>query len=142
MRAGSISSSRRSCCTVGAATISGRASTLTSASRPQTSHLAVTARTPFLRMLAKVIGGPGLLLTGFWPEIAGPSDDKAAGSQARRQVSGAGSSARLLRGGKRKFQHFSTSCSKRPDPKPDPCAIMAGDTASTNGAPATPIELS
>ena len=28
----------------------------------QASHCAVTARTPFWRMLARVIGGPGLLL--------------------------------------------------------------------------------
>jgi hypothetical protein len=67
MRAGSISSSRRNCCTVGAGrpwgtvTVSGRASTLTSASRLQASQVAVTARTPFSRMLARVIGGPGLL---------------------------------------------------------------------------------
>jgi hypothetical protein len=33
---------------------------LTSASCLQASHVAVTARTPFLRMLARVIGGPGL----------------------------------------------------------------------------------
>jgi hypothetical protein len=35
---------------------------LTSASRPQASHLAVTARTPFKRMFASVIGGPKLFL--------------------------------------------------------------------------------
>jgi len=38
--------------------VSGRASALTSASRPQASHVAVTARTPFARMLARVMGGP------------------------------------------------------------------------------------
>jgi hypothetical protein len=32
-----------------------------SASWAQASHVAMTARTPFSRMLAKVIGGPGLL---------------------------------------------------------------------------------
>jgi len=46
----------------GTVTVSGSASKLTSASRPQASHVAVTARTPFWRMLAKVMGGPGLLL--------------------------------------------------------------------------------
>ena len=63
----SLSSFRRTGCTVGASqalgtvTVEGRASTLTSASRPQASHVAVTARTPFLRMFANVMGGPGLL---------------------------------------------------------------------------------
>jgi hypothetical protein len=34
---------------------------LTSALWPQASHVAVTARTPFWRMFANVMGGPGLL---------------------------------------------------------------------------------
>jgi hypothetical protein len=34
---------------------------LTSTERPQLAHDAVTMRTPFKRMLARVIGGPGLL---------------------------------------------------------------------------------
>jgi hypothetical protein len=34
------------------------ASTLTSAARPQASHLAATTLTPFWRVLASVIGGP------------------------------------------------------------------------------------
>ena len=38
---------------------SGRASTLTSAWWPQLAHDAVTMRTPFWRMLASDIGGPG-----------------------------------------------------------------------------------
>jgi hypothetical protein len=33
---------------------------MTSAWRPQVSHVALTARTPLARMLASVIGGPGL----------------------------------------------------------------------------------
>jgi hypothetical protein len=33
---------------------------LTSASRLQASHVAVTARTPFSRMFARVLGGPKL----------------------------------------------------------------------------------
>jgi hypothetical protein len=47
--------------TWGTCRVSGRASTLTSAERPQASHVAVTARTPFWRMFARVMGGPGLL---------------------------------------------------------------------------------
>jgi hypothetical protein len=39
----------------------GHRSTLTSAERPQLAQVAVTARTPLARMLARVIGGPGLL---------------------------------------------------------------------------------
>ena len=46
---------------LGTVRVSGRASTLTSAERPQLAHDAVTMRTPFWRMLASVIGGPGLL---------------------------------------------------------------------------------
>ena len=66
MRAWSRRACRRSSSTVGAGrplgvTVSGRASTLTSALWPQPSHVALTARTPFCRMFAKVIGGPGLL---------------------------------------------------------------------------------
>ena len=47
----------------GTVRVSGSASTLTSASRPQASHVAVTMWTPFWRMLARVIGGPGLART-------------------------------------------------------------------------------
>jgi hypothetical protein len=46
---------------VGTVTLSGRTSTTTSAERPQASQVAVTGRTPFWRMLARVMGGPGLL---------------------------------------------------------------------------------
>ena len=45
----------------GTVTASGRASTLTSALWPQASQAALTARTPFARMFARVMGGPGLL---------------------------------------------------------------------------------
>ena len=45
---------------LGTVTVSGRASTLTSADRLQFSHVAITARTPFCRLLASVIGDPGL----------------------------------------------------------------------------------
>jgi hypothetical protein len=44
----------------GTVRVSGRASTLTSALWPQAWHEAVTSRTPLARMLARVIGGPGL----------------------------------------------------------------------------------
>jgi hypothetical protein len=43
----------------GTAIVSGSASTITSALCPQVSHSAVTARTPFCRMFASVMGGPG-----------------------------------------------------------------------------------
>jgi hypothetical protein len=46
----------------GTAVVSGSASTLTSAERLQASHVAITARTPFWRMFAKLMRGPGLLL--------------------------------------------------------------------------------
>ena len=45
----------------GTVRVSGRRSTLTSAERPQFAHDALTERTPFKRMLARVMGGPGLL---------------------------------------------------------------------------------
>jgi hypothetical protein len=41
----------------GTVRVSGSRSTLTSAERPQLAHEAVTLRTPFWRMLARVIGG-------------------------------------------------------------------------------------
>ena len=44
----------------GTVTVSGRASTLTSALWPQASQAALTAWTPFARMFESVIGGPGL----------------------------------------------------------------------------------
>ena len=44
----------------GTVRVSGRRSTLTSADRPQLAQVAVTARTPFWRMLASNMGGPGL----------------------------------------------------------------------------------
>jgi hypothetical protein len=44
----------------GTVRVSGRASTLTSAWWAQAWHVAVTAWTPLARMLARVIGGPGL----------------------------------------------------------------------------------
>jgi hypothetical protein len=53
---------RRRCPAFGTVTVSGSASTLTSAWRPQASQVAVTARTPFARMFESVMGGPGLLL--------------------------------------------------------------------------------
>jgi hypothetical protein len=43
--------------------VSGNASTFTSALCPQASHAAMTARTPFSRMFASVIGGPKFLRT-------------------------------------------------------------------------------
>ena len=66
MRAGSRWSCRRIGCTGAIGRPRGRhlfgqASTLTSAERPQSAHEAVTARTPFWRMLASLMGGPGLL---------------------------------------------------------------------------------
>jgi hypothetical protein len=51
---------RRRLAVSGTCTLAGRASTMTSAWRPQVSHVALTARTPLARMLASVIGGPGL----------------------------------------------------------------------------------
>lgn len=48
----------------GTAVVSGRASTLTSAEWLQASHVAMTARTPFWRILASDMGGPGVLLRG------------------------------------------------------------------------------
>ena len=44
----------------GTVRVSGRRSTLTSAERPQLAHAAMTERTPFKRMLPRVMGGPGL----------------------------------------------------------------------------------
>jgi hypothetical protein len=44
--------------TSGTTTVSAKASTFTSAACPQASHLTITARTPFSRMLASVIRGP------------------------------------------------------------------------------------
>jgi hypothetical protein len=51
---------RRRLPTPGTVRVSGRRSTLTLAERPQLAHDAMTERTPFSRMLARVIGGPGL----------------------------------------------------------------------------------
>jgi hypothetical protein len=48
----------------GTVTLSGSALTLTSASRLQASQVPVTARTPFSRIFARVIGAPGLLPHG------------------------------------------------------------------------------
>ena len=45
----------------GTVRVSGRRSTLTSADRPQLAQAAVTERTPFWRMFARDIGGPGLV---------------------------------------------------------------------------------
>jgi hypothetical protein len=47
--------------TSGATMVSASASTFTSATWPQASHLAMTARAPFWRMFASVIGGPKFL---------------------------------------------------------------------------------
>ena len=49
---------RRRWATLGTVTLSASASTLTSALCPQASHVAITARTPFSRMFARVMGGP------------------------------------------------------------------------------------
>ena len=46
----------------GTNTVSGRASTLTSAACLQASQVAMTARTPFWRMFARLMGGPEVLL--------------------------------------------------------------------------------
>ena len=57
---------RRSCCTGGVCRSLGLSGSpaegrhLTSADRPQLAQVAVTARTPFWRMLASNMGGPGL----------------------------------------------------------------------------------
>ena len=51
---------RRRLAASGTVRVSGRASTLTSAERPQFAQAAMTERTPFKRMLARVIGGPRL----------------------------------------------------------------------------------
>jgi hypothetical protein len=48
--------------TSGTNVVSGKASTFTSALCPQ-AHVAMTARTPFARMLARDIGGPKFFLT-------------------------------------------------------------------------------
>ena len=49
---------RRRWAALGTVTLSASASTLTSALCPQASHVAITARTPFSRMFARVMGGP------------------------------------------------------------------------------------
>ena len=49
---------------LGTVIVSGSLSTLTSASRPQASQVAVTMRTPFWRMFISVIGGPKLFRIG------------------------------------------------------------------------------
>jgi hypothetical protein len=53
---------RRRWAALGTVALYGSASTLTSALCRQASHVAITARTPFERMLARVIGGPNLFL--------------------------------------------------------------------------------
>jgi hypothetical protein len=68
---------------LGTVIVSGKMSTLTSASRPQASHLAVTTRTPFWRMLASVIGGPKLLRI-----VLGPIFRRQVGQGGQRKNPG------------------------------------------------------
>jgi hypothetical protein len=63
--------------------VSGKASTFTSALCPQARQAAITARTPFLRMFPKVMGGPGFSRATM-PTLVEPSTalDRAHGASA------------------------------------------------------------
>jgi hypothetical protein len=83
----------------GTVRVSGKASTLTSADRPQLAQVAVTARTPFKRMLARVIGGPGFerVVIALADYLTQPEEEARKASAPQSQPQSQPHSRRLQR---------------------------------------------